>query len=139
MPLIETTLTIQKPLFDVFKEAGTFENWQKWQPKVSRVTVVSGSPVRAGTMVSMAHGGAFINADVLVYQRNKEIQLKGMWGRFYFTRNIVFQTLGGSTTITDTLNIKTGMLFFWYAPFLQMSLNKDMKNAWGTLKKQLEG
>ena len=139
MPLIKNTVQIQKPLFDVFKAAGSFEEWEQWQPSTKQVVVTSGNPVRSGTMVSMRRGTSFVNADVVDFQRNKEMQLKGRWGRFPFTRNIRFESAGGATTIIDELNIKTGWLFFWYAPILQMTLNNEINGEWQNLKKRLNG
>jgi hypothetical protein len=138
MPVIEQTATIQKPLFDVFRVATDFAQWSTWQNGVKNVALISGDPIRTGTMVSMERGSTFINADVTDYQRQKVLSLNGVWGRFRFTRHIEFGANGRETTIRDKMTVQTGFLWFWYNPILTARLNSQIKSDWANLKKQLE-
>jgi len=138
MPIIEQTATIQKPLFDVFRVAADFTQWHTWQAGVKNVALISGEPIRAGTMVSLERGSTFINADVTDYQRQKTLTLTGVWGRFRFVRHIEFGANGRETTIRDKMTIQTGFLWFWYNPILTSRLRSMFKADWAALKKQLE-
>lgn len=138
MPVIEQTIVIQKPLFDVFRVATDFAHWNTWQSGVSNVALISGDPIRPGTMISLERGSTFINADVTDYQRQKNLSLSGVWGRFRFTRTIEFSASGRETTVRDKLTVTTGLLWFWYNPILSASLNRQIKSDWTNLKKQLE-
>lgn len=143
MPLIEQTITIQRPLFDVFREAGDFEQFKVWQRDVLDISLISGDPIRPGTMVSMTRrfGGRvlFINADVVDYQRNKAIELNGVWGRFPFRRRTEFSSAGGGQTqIHDTLNIRLPWFYFWYSPIFTPSVRRLVTSDWQTLKSKLE-
>jgi hypothetical protein len=138
MPVIEQTVSIQKPLFDVFRAATDFAAWGNWQNGVRNVALISADPIRAGTMVSMERGSTFINADVTEYQRQKTLSLSGVWGRFRFTRHIEFSATGRETIIRDKMSVQTGFLWFWYNPILTARLNGQIKSDWANLKKQLE-
>jgi hypothetical protein len=139
MPVIEQTVTIQKPLFDVFRVATDFAQWHTWQAGVKNVALISGDPIRTGTMISMERGSTFINADVTDYQRQKVLDLTGVWGRFRFNRHIEFSANGRETTIRDKMTIQTGFIWFWYNPILSARLGSQLKADWAALKKQLEG
>lgn len=138
MPIIKHTITINRNVMDVFRAATDFDNIHTWQAGTSSVNVVSGDPIRSGTMVSIQRGGLFVNADVLDFQRNKLVTIKGVWGRFRFTRTQEFQSGNRETTVKDTLNIQTGWLYFWYAPFLNMLVSGQLRADWNRLKQQLE-
>jgi hypothetical protein len=138
MPVIEQTVVIQKPLFDVFRVATDFAQWHTWQNGVKNVALISGDPIRAGTMVSLERGSTFINADVTDYQRQKTLSLTGIWGRFRFARVIEFSATGRETTVRDKLTVQTGFLWFWYNPILSAQLSRQIKSDWVNLKKQLE-
>jgi hypothetical protein len=138
MPVIEQTITIQKPLFDVFRMATDVAQWGTWQNGVKNVALISGDPIRTGTMISLERGSTFINADVTDYQRQKTLSLTGVWGRFRFARLTEFSSTGRETTIRDKLTVQTGFLWFWYNPILTSQLNGQIKADWAALKKLLE-
>ncbi|MCU0511379.1 MAG: SRPBCC family protein [Anaerolineae bacterium] len=141
MPVIEHSITINRPLVDVFRAVADFNAWHTWQPGITTVNLTSGDPVRVGTMLTIVRGGTFINADVLDYQRNKLIVFQGVWGRFRFSRTLDFQSgsVGGrEAVVKDKINLQTGWLFFWYAPLLAMSVRSQTGGDWASLKRQLE-
>src|SRR5688572_8919899 len=138
MPRIENTITINRNVVDVFRAATDYNSLHTWQKGVTKVDVISGEPVRPGTMISIQRGGLFINADVLEFQRNKNVTLQGVWGRFRFQWTQEYQSNARETTIRDVLNIQTGWLFFWYSPFLSASVSNQLRADRAALKKQLE-
>lgn len=142
MPRIEHRVTIQRPVFDVFKLAGDFNRWLEWQAGITDVSMISGNPIRSGTMLSVRRNllgrNVFINADVIEYDRNKRIELRGVHGTFPFQRVQEFQSQGRETLIIDNLNFKTGILYFWYGPILAGALRRQMEADWASLKQLLE-
>jgi xanthine dehydrogenase molybdopterin-binding subunit B len=63
-------------------------------------------------------------------ERNKSLEMTGIWGRFPFRRRVEFASTGRETQIKDRLTIKTGFLFFWYAPILSRALKSQLKQEW---------
>lgn len=137
MTEIENRITIKSTIFDVFKHVADFEKWAEWQNDTLSVTVTSGEPVRAGTMVAMMRrflgSKIFVNFDVLDFQRNKVIEMTGVHGRFAFRRKIEFASGGGETQIIDSMRLRVPWLWFWYRPFLSSALNRQLKNDWQQL------
>lgn len=143
MPSFEHHVTIQRPSFDVFRYVGNFNNAPKWQTSTLAVTLTAADPVRVGTMVALRR--AFmgrhisINLDVLDYQMNKVIELKGVFNIFPFHRIISFSSSGGGAThIHDQIHIRTGWLYSWYNPFLSRALGGQIRQEWDTLKRLME-
>lgn len=142
MATVEYSIAIQVPVTKVFREATDYDNMQRWQPDLVSVNVTAGSPLRAGSIISMQRrfqtSDIFVNADVIDMQRNKRFEMRGVHGRFRFSRVIEFQPGGGETIIRDTINIKTGFIFFWYAPLLTGNLKRQISKEWEALKDLLE-
>jgi uncharacterized membrane protein len=141
--IIDQSITIQKPLFDVFKTATDYEQYPTWQTGVSLVKLTSGDPIRTGTMLYMEKqflgGKTFVNADIVEFQRNKSIEMQGIHGRFRFKRIIDFSSSGRDTVIRERFEMNTGCLYFWYNPILQSALTNQIKQEQALLKKKLEG
>lgn len=145
MAVIDTTIKIDAVFSEVFRNVTDYENltgMQQWQPTLTAINVTAGSPLRAGSIVSMRKklmgNNIFINADVVDFQRNKRVQLKGIYGRFRFSREIELATGGRETTIRDVMNIRTPWFYFWYTPFFTTALRKQIEGEWAQLKGLLE-
>lgn len=142
MPLIEQKITIQRPIFDVFRLATDFERMREWQPDLLEVSLTSANPVRSGTMISMRRRfmGRLIslNADVLDFQRSKSLEIQGVHGTFPFRRTIEFSSSARETVISDRYNVRAGWFYFWYTPFFSRALKAQTDAEWKKLKQFLE-
>lgn len=141
--IIENSITIQKPVADVFRTATDFDSFASWQPATKVVKVTPNDPVRAGSMVymekSLPTGLIFINADLIEFQRNKLMEMKGVFGRFKFTRKTEFINSGRDTIIKDRIEMPTGCLYSWYTPLLRRMLQAQTQREWALMKERLEG
>lgn len=142
MASVEYSIAIQAPVTKVFKEATDYDTMHRWQADLVSVNVTAGNPLRSGSIISMQRhfqtSDIFVNADVIDFQRNKRLEMRGIHGRFRFTRVIEFQPGGGETIIRDQFDIKTGIIFFWYAPIMTGNLKRQIAREWGNLKDMLE-
>lgn len=142
MPTIENRITIHGSLFDIFRTVTDFETMQQWQPNLLDVSITAGNPIRSGTMLSMRRKfmgrDIFINVDVIEFQRNKQVELKGMFGTFPYRRVIEFASSGRDVMIRDVITVRTSFLYFWYAPFLSSALNGQIKQEWQNAKLMIE-
>lgn len=145
MASVEHTLKINAVFTDVFNQLSDFENLQtlqQWQPTLTAINVTAGKPLRAGSSVSMRKqlmgSSIFINADITDLQRNKRIAMKGVYGRFFFTRSIELTTGGRETTIRDVIDMRTPWFYFWYTPFFVPALRRQTSDEWDRLKALLE-
>ena len=145
MATIETSITIGKPISDVYRAVTAYDSpgeMQKWRTAVQSIGITAGSPLRTGSMIAMTKmflgSKIFVNVDITDLQRNKRIELKGMHGRFPFTRSIEFSPSGRETIIRDKIDVRTSWVFFFYTPFLTSNLTRQVKQEWQALKQLLE-
>lgn len=143
---IEHSITIKQNLADVYKAVtayGDTDSLKEWQTSIKSLGVTAGDPLRTGSMIAMKRqfimSEVFINLDVTDLQRNKRFDLKGIHGRFSFRREIEFSPNGRETQIKDRIWLKTGILFFWWRPFVLAALKSQTAQEWINLKQMQDG
>lgn len=144
MPRIEHRLTINRPLIEVFRKATDFsiDSLREWQPDTQSVNLISGDPIRPGTMISLDRklmgSSVFVNTDVIDFQRNKLMEVKGAHGSFPYHRLTEYTSSGGSTTIHDQIHIRVPWWRFWMIPFVGPPVRRQTAAEWQALKTLLE-
>jgi len=143
MPQISHTITINRPVNEVFRTATDFSNAQEWQPDVVESTL-SGEKPRVGLFITQSrdtHALGWrldLNADITGYTPNRLLEYKGVVGRFPVSGRIEFEHSGTVTTVRETLDVRTGCLYAAVNPFLAGALNKRTQRALDGLKQKLE-
>ncbi len=141
MPKFETQVLINRPVFQVFRYVGDFNNDVHWR-NVKGVGITSGDPIRAGSMVAMTRRivgrNGFVNSDVTDYERNKKIVLKGSYWGFPFICTITFDHRGQQTNVREVLDIRTRW-FFWFGIYFSLALKGVLRREWDALKQILDG
>ena len=140
MPKFENQVLINRPVFEVFKFVGDFNNDVQWR-NVQGIGITSGDPIRAGSMVAMTRRimgrRGFVNSDVTDYERNKKIELKGSYWGFPFVSTLTFEHRGQQTNVKEDLNIRTRWMF-WFAIFFNLTLNRALSSELENLKQLLD-
>ena len=140
MPKFENSILIDRPIFDVFNYMGDFKNDTNWR-NVNGVGITSGDPIRAGSMVAMTRPimgrKGFVNGDVIEYDRNKKIEMKGSFWGFPFLYSVEFERRGQQTNVIEKLDIKTRWMV-WFGLFFNLSLGKILANELSNLKRLLD-
>lgn len=140
MPSFENQILIERPVFDVFKYVGDFKNDSNWR-NVDRIGITSGDPIRPGSMVAMTRRIAgfkgFVNGDVIEYDRNKKIELKGSFWGFPYTRTVIFEHRGQQTNVRENVQISTRWMI-WYNAFFSATLRGTFGNELKRLKQVLD-
>ena len=140
MPKFETKVLVNRPVFQVFRYVGDFNNDVNWR-NVHNVGITSGDPIRTGSMVAMTRRimgrKGFVNSDVTDFERNKKIVLKGSYWGFPFVSTIIFDHRGQQTNVRETLEIRTRW-FFWFGIFFNMTLKGVLRREWEALKQLLD-
>ncbi len=141
MPSFENQVLIDRSVFDVFKYVGDFANDSNWR-NVERIGITSGDPIRPGSMVAMTRRVAgfkgFVNADVVEYERNKKIELKGSFWGFPFTQTLLFENRSQQTNIKETIEISTRWMI-WFNVFFSITLRGAFGKELQNLKQLLDG
>ncbi len=140
MPKFETQVLINRPVFQVFRYVGDFNNDVHWR-NVQNIGITSGDPIRTGSMVAMTRRimgrGGFVNCDVTDYERNKKIELKGSYWGFPFVSTMTFEHRGQQTNVKESLEIRTRW-FFWFGIFFNLTLKGVLRRELEQLKQVLD-
>lgn len=143
MPYIEQAITINRPLNEVFRIAGNFEKSGEIAPDVMSTHQTEERP-RVGVMVTQNRSTRVLNwrldlnADITGYVPNKIVEYKGVMGRFPVEGRIEFQSGGGTTTVVERIDMRTGCLFSIFNPLLSGAVSRRTRRAQAALKKHLE-
>ena len=142
MANFEHSIRIQRPVSDVFGYVADWRNTPEWQTGTGGVTVVPDKPLRVGSMVTQERrsGGAdlLLNADVTDYKPNRQLELRGVLGRFQFRDTFSFESEGRSTVVKHERATGGGILARLFAPLMPFRMNRVMSSDLERLKKVLE-
>lgn len=143
MPEISQSITVNRPVNEVFRTVADMNRAESWQPDVS-ASSMSDEKMRVGIMITQtrtSHALGWrldLNADVLDYTPNRLIRLQGVVGRFPATVTYTFESRGGATAVTETVNIRPGCLFAPVGPLLSAAVKGRTVKALAGLKESLE-
>ena len=143
MSEIKATVTINRPISEVFRYATNFHNAGEWQPDVEESHQSDEKP-RVGVFITQRRSSRALgwkldfNADIVEYVPNKLLGYKGIVGRFPVQGAFEFQPGGGTTTITERMNIRIPFLYTLFSPLISGAMRRRTEKALATLKAQLE-
>ena len=143
MPQVEASITINKPISEVFRTAIDLGNSHNWQPDVTD-THMSTERARVGSMVTQIRTTRLfgwkldLNVDVIDYVPNRMLGYKGVLGRFPISGKIEFESGGGTTTVRENLNIRMGFLYGIFSPMMKGTMTRRTRRALEGLKTHLE-
>jgi uncharacterized membrane protein len=143
MPEITETIVINRPVSEVFRFVADLNKTQEWQPDVEE-THATDERARVGVMVTQPRSSRMLgwrldlNADIVEYTPNRLIEYKGVLGRFPVKDRLEFESSGGTTTVRETVNVRMGILFALFSPFMRSTLSRRTRRALEGLKTRLE-
>jgi uncharacterized membrane protein len=143
MPLIEHSVTINRPIGEVFRFIADFRNDPQWQPDVKAVHL-SETPPRVGVMVTQTRNTFLfswrldLNADIVTYNLNKSIELKGVLGQFPVNMTYTIESSRGTTQVKQSYDVRMGFLFGLFAPMLSGVMRRRTRATLEKLKTLLE-
>jgi hypothetical protein len=70
---------------------------------------------------------------------NRLIEYNGVIGRYPVVGALKFESQGGSTVVTESLDIRMGCLFAPLSPLMNMIMGARTRRMLGNLKKVIEG
>lgn len=143
MATIEYSLTIEKPISEVFSYVSDFTKHPEWQPDITAVHQSEGK-TRVGAMVSERRKLRVLiyhldlNVDVIDYHLNKKIECKGTTGTFPVNIVYTFEPSGRTTRVTETLTIHLWGPHRLLGGFVVRAMRNRMQKTWNNLKQLME-
>jgi len=142
MPSAERTVTINRPVDEVFRFVSDGRNARHWRAGVLDVDLVSGSGVGARYSQGVkGPGGRRIAADyeITEYEPNKKIAFRATAGPIRPTGSFTFEGIGTGTILTFRLDAELGGLQrLLMGGVVQSTMNAEM-GALDRMKELLEG
>lgn len=142
MPSAERTVTINRPIEEVFTFVANGRNAKLWRSGVLDVDLVSGEGLGARYSQGVrGPGGRRIAADyeITEFAQNAKIGFRATAGPVRPTGSFSFESLGGGTVLTFALNVDlSGWQRLLMGGAVQSTMNAEM-GALDRLKDLLEG
>ena len=142
MARIETTITINRPIEQVFSYVADYRNNIHWQTGVITAEFTSSAPIGVGSTYkydATAMGRKMeTTGELTIYDPPHKIAWKSTSGPFPMSGSTTFEEVGGGTRLTDILEAEPGGFFKLAAPLLLRQMENQTGNDMKKLKEILE-
>ncbi len=142
MVRFETTVTIDRPVQEVFAFVRDPETVPQWQAGVVAVETEQQGPLQAGSKLTETR--RFLGRElrstlqITALDENRTLNLKVLEGPIPFSVNQDFEDQGGSTKVTVVGEGEPGGLFKLAEPIVGKAAERQLKADFETLKDLLE-
>jgi len=142
MAKVKNTITIHRPIDDVFNFVADYHNNVKWQTGVITAEFTSPGSIRVGT--TYKYDAAFMGrkmettGELTVYDPPKKIAWKSTSGPFPMSGSTNFESVGEGTLVTDIIEAEPGGFFKLAGPLLAKQMESQTGNDMKKLKENLE-
>ena len=137
MASFENTVTIRRPVEDVFAFLADFENVPKWNHAIVETTKVSPSPVRVGTTYRQTRSAPSSGEEafeVTVFEPTSRLQVQGGLGPFTARVSYLLEPTGSGTRLTNTVDLESSGLLTLVAPLATSRIKHAVATNLDTLK-----
>lgn len=142
MPKIENTITINRPVEQVFTFVADYRNNVKWQTGVIAAEFTSTGPVGVGTTykydAEIMGRKLETSGELTVYDPPKKVAWKSTSGPFPMSGSTIFASVEAGTLVSDTIEAEPGGFFKLAAPLLFKQMQGQTAKDMHKLKEILE-
>ena len=142
MTRVEVTVTIERPLAEVFAFIANFENNALWQSGVEKAWLTSDLPLAVGatyTQVSRFLGRDIeFHFEVTRFEPDKAVELETTSGTFPVHIVRLVEPVPEGTKVTAVIEGEAGGLFKLVAPLLDRITQRQIESDYARLKTLLE-
>ena len=142
MAKIESSVTVNRPMEQVFDFVTDIRNATKWITGVFEAAQTSPGPMGVGTTyrfnVEVMGRKLETTGEVAVYDRPRKYAWKGTSGPFPMSGSTTCEAVAGGTRVTDTIEAEPGGFFKLAEPLLMMQMRGQMEKDMKKLKELLE-
>lgn len=142
MAKLETSITINRPIEQVFAFAADLANNAKWQTGVIAAEVTSPGPVGVGTKykydAEIMGRKLETTGELTAYDPPRITAWKATSGPFPMSGSTTFESVPGGTRVVDGMEAEPGGFFKLAEPLLIMQMRGQMEKDMKKLKELLE-
>ena len=141
MASFENSVTIRRPVENVFAFLADFENVPKWNSAIVETTKASPGPVGVGTTYRQTRSTPSRSDEafeVTVFEPASRLEVQGGLGPFTARVNYLLQPIGSGTRLTNTVDLESSGLLTLVAPLATSRVKHAVAANLDTLKQLLE-
>jgi len=142
MASFENTVTIRRPVEDVFAFLADFENVPQWNYAIVETTKVSPGPVGVGTTYRQTRSAPSRSEEafeVTVFEPASRLEVQGRLRPFTARVSYLLEPTGSGTRLTNTVDLGSSGLLTLVAPLATSRVKHAVAANLDTLKQLLEG
>ena len=142
MASFENTVTIRRPVEDVFAFLADFENVPKWNHAIVGTRKVSPGPVRVETSYRQTRSAPSRSEEafeVTVFEPASRLEVQGGLGPFTARVSYLLEPAGSGTRLTNAVALGSSGLLTLVAPLATSRIKHAVAANLDTLKQLLEG
>jgi hypothetical protein len=142
MPSFENTVTIQRPVEDVFAFLADFGNVPKWNYAIVETTKISPGPVGVGTTYRQTRSVPSRSEEgfeVTVFEPTSRLEVQGQIGPFRARISYLLEPTGSGTRLRNAVDLGFSGLSNLVAPLATSRVKHAVAANLDTLKQLLEG
>lgn len=142
MPTFQNTVTIRRPVEDVFVLLADFENIPRWNYAIRQTKKISPGPVGVGTTYRQLRSLPSRSEEgfqVTVFEPTSRLEIHGDIGPFTATISYLLAPLGNGTRLTNSVDLQpTSRALRLLAPLAASRVKTAVAANLRTLKQLLE-
>jgi hypothetical protein len=140
---IEKSITIHRPIEEVFTYVSDLTHSGQWQTGLVEIRKTTGGPVGVGTQYVFVR--VFIGRkmeasnEITEFVPTTKVAFKTISGPIPLEASYLFETSGKDTKLTSKIAMQAKGFISMAEPLISGSLQKDVETSLGVLKNMLEG
>jgi uncharacterized protein YndB with AHSA1/START domain len=135
------TITIDRPVADVFAYLARFENLPKWNYAIGETRKISHGPVGVGSRYAQSRTlptRSTETFEITAYEPDRTLAIDGTFGPFPGHVTYQLESVGSSTRLTNSMDLEPSGLLSIVAPLATSRIKAAVAANLGTLKQILE-
>jgi uncharacterized protein YndB with AHSA1/START domain len=135
------TVTIDRPLAEVFAFLAQFENVPRWNYAISQTRKISSGPVRVGSQYRQTRTlprRSEETFEVTEFEPDRRISIRGTLGPFPAELTYALDRTGDATTLTNAVDLQTPGLLSAVAPLATGRIKSAVAANLDSLRQILE-
>lgn len=135
------TVTIERPVADVFAYLARLENLPQWNYAISETRQVSGGSVGVGTRYTQTRRLPSHSSEevaVVAYESERQLVLRGTFGPFQGSARYVLEPLGNATRLVNDMELEASGVMRLVAPLAAARVKAAVAANLDVLKQVLE-
>jgi uncharacterized protein YndB with AHSA1/START domain len=138
----KNTVTIRRPVEDVFAFLADFENVPRWNHAIESTTKTSSGPVGVGSTYRQIRSQPRRSEEgfeVTVYEPARRLAIEGEIGPFHTRAEYLLEPIEGATRLTNAVELEpSSVVAKLLAPFAGSRIKTAVAENLGVLKQLLE-